>query len=512
MGVPRVARFQKLALFFAASILAPQYANAEWHEASSDHFVIYANQSEKEIREYADRLERYHNAMEARMRLEKFKPSPSNRVTIFVLRSTDQIKKLAGNENKFIAGFYQSRAGGSVAFVPRIESLGETPSFSETVLMHEYAHHFMYSNFSRSYPLWFSEGFAEFYGSTQFFKDGSVGLGAPAMHRGPELFLAANVPIERLLDTQAYNAKKSKNFDEFYGRSWLLFHYLYFSETRKGQLENYQQRLSKGEKEIAAAIGAFGDLKVLDKELDKYLKQSKISIRRLSGEGLLPGPIMLRKLDVAEAAIMPVRLQSKRGVNSEQATELLPDARKIAAAHPNSAAVLSALAEAEFDAGNDNEAIAAADRAVAIDPGAINAIIQKGYALVRLAPDAADQDLAWKNVRKQFVKVNKLENDHPIPLIQYYLSFREQGGDIPKLAVQGLEQAQALAPFDSSLRWMTANQMIEDRRFAEAIYMLEPLANSPHESEGSKKAADLIAKTKLMVETSETSVPLIDPA
>jgi tetratricopeptide (TPR) repeat protein len=498
---------KKLVLVFAVIFSIPQSVRAEWHEASSDHFVIYANQSEKEIREYSDRLERYHNAMEARLGFQKSKPSPSNRVTIFVLRSTDQIRKLAGDQNKFIAGFYQSRAGGSVAFVPRIESLGEETTFSETVLMHEYAHHFMYSRLNGAYPLWYSEGFAEFYGSTKFFKDGSIGLGAPAMHRGPELYLAKDVPIERLLDTQAYNAKKTKGFDEFYGRSWLLFHYLYFSEARVGQFENYLLRLSKGEKEIPAAIGAFGDLKVLDKELGKYLKQSKISIRRLSGTGLLPGPILLRKLDAAEAAIMPVKLQSKRGVNTEQALELLPDARKVALAHPNSAAVLTALAEAEFDAGNDKEAIAAADQALAIDPNAINAIIQKGYALARMAPDAEDQDLAWKNVRKQFVKVNKLENDHPIPLIQYYLSYRGQGGDIPKLAVQGLEQALELAPFDGSLRWMMANQLIEDRRFAEAITTLEPLANSPHQSELTEQAKALIIKAKELAAAPEAVLP-----
>ena len=34
-------------------------AMADWHEASSDHFVIYADESEKEIRKYSDRLERY---------------------------------------------------------------------------------------------------------------------------------------------------------------------------------------------------------------------------------------------------------------------------------------------------------------------------------------------------------------------------------------------------------------------------------------------------------------------
>lgn len=488
----------KLLIIFVSLLVFSQAANAAWHEASSDHFVIYSNQSEQEIREYSDRLERYHNAMEARMALPKFKPSPSNRVTIYVVRNIDQVRKLAGINDRFVAGFYQARAGGSTAFVPRINSGAKIATFSEIVLLHEYAHHFMYSRLNGSYPLWFSEGFAEFYGTSKFFKDGSVGLGLPAQHRGPELLYASNVPIERLLDTRAYTAKKSRDFDEFYGRSWLLFHYLSFSQTRKDQLGNYVSRLGKGEKEMAAAIAVFGDLKKLDKELAAYLRQSKLSYQRFSGTALTPSPITVRKLDAAKSAIMPVRLQSKRGVTNDEAKELLPDAQKVAAEYPNSDAVLTALAEAEFDAGNDAAAIAAADRALAIKPNLINAIIQKGYALARLAPDSEDQAVAWKNVRKQFVKVNKLENDHPIPLMQYYLSYRSEGIAFPKLAIQGLEHALELSPFDTELRWMVANQLVEDSRFTDAIHTLEPLANSPHNSKLSEQAELLIQKAKEM--------------
>jgi cytochrome c-type biogenesis protein CcmH/NrfG len=493
----------KLLIIFVSLLICSQAAHAEWHEASSDHFVIYSNQPEKDIREYSDRLERYHNAMEARMALPKYKPSPSNRVTIYVVRNIDQVRKLAGKDDKFVAGFYQARAGGSTAFVPRIDASGETATFSEIILLHEYAHHFMYSRLNGSYPLWFSEGFAEFYGTSKFFRDGSVGLGLPAQHRGPELLYASSVPIERLLDTRAYTAKKSKDFDEFYGRSWLLFHYLSFSQTRKGQLADYVTRLSKGEKEMEAAIAAFGDLKKLDKELTAYLRKSMLNFLKLTGTVLSPGPITVRQLDAAETAIMPVRLRSKRGVTKDEAQELLPEAQKVAAAYPNSDAVLAALAEAEFDAGNDAAAIAAADRALAINPNLINAIIQKGYALARLAPDLEDQAVAWKNVRKQFVMVNKLENDHPIPLMQYYLSYRSEGIALPKLAKQGLEKALDLSPFDSELRWMVANQLIEDRRFTDAIHTLESLANSPHDSELSEQAELLIQKAKEMAAAPE---------
>ena len=39
-------------------------AKADWHEASSDNFVIYADDREKDIRVFAQNLERFHKAME----------------------------------------------------------------------------------------------------------------------------------------------------------------------------------------------------------------------------------------------------------------------------------------------------------------------------------------------------------------------------------------------------------------------------------------------------------------
>ncbi len=65
---------------------------------------------------------------------------------------------------------------------------------------------------------------------------------------------------------------------------------------------------------------------------------------------------------------MPILIRSKRGVDKEQAAEVLLETRAVAAEHPNDPAVLAALAEAEYDAGNNAEAIAAADGALLLNP------------------------------------------------------------------------------------------------------------------------------------------------
>ncbi len=465
-------------------LLVSRDASADWHEASSDHFVIYADESEKEIRKYSDRLERYYSAMSAILPSKKIKPSPSNRVTIYVVSSERIVRKLYGSgvDARYIGGFYQARAGGSLAIIPPIDVGGRNASQSELVLMHEYAHHFMAENAPYLVPRWYGEGFAEYFATAKFEANGGVGLGLPATHRAYELFEARDVSIERLLDSKLYSAWKTKIYDNFYARSWLLFHYLFSEKERLAQLADYINRLNSGEAELAAATAAFGDLQLLDKALDAYARKSKWQYIIVPPDKLTVGKITVRHIGEAEAASIPIQIRSNRGVNKQTAAEVVLEAREVAAKYPDEPTVQAALAEAEFDAGDDEAAIRAADKALAQAPDNMTALIQKGYALTRMATETKT-DEAWKAARRHFVSVNKIENDHPVPLIQYYLGFLQQGKEPTKAALDGLEWALELAPYDHNVRLMVADRQMQDKRFAEAIRTIRPLAYNPHAGE-----------------------------
>ena len=66
---------------------------------------------------------------------------------------------------------------------------------------------------------------------------------------------------------------------------------------------------------------------------------------------------------------------------------------------PAEPAVQAALAEAEFDAGDDEAALRAADKALATAPGNMTALIQKGYALTRAAGKTKTEE-AWLAARR----------------------------------------------------------------------------------------------------------------
>src|SRR5439155_10768044 len=101
----------------------------------------------------------------------------------------------------------------------------------------EYSHHFAFSNFPIAYPKWFSEGFAEFNATAEFAPDGSVLIGYPADYRAAAI-LQGRVSVWDLFDADETGVPLSY-IDAFYGKGWLLTHYLMLSRNRQGQLARY---------------------------------------------------------------------------------------------------------------------------------------------------------------------------------------------------------------------------------------------------------------------------------
>lgn len=469
-------------------------AAAEWYEASSEHFVIYADDKPADIRTFSENLERYHSAMVYVTGRKADTPSPSNRVVIYVVGGEKAMRSLSGDRK--VGGFYIPRAGGSRAFVQDIRNQASGyPDFSTIILLHEYAHHFLLSSSRFAKPRWYDEGAAEFFAAASFERDGSMWVGRPAQHRAGDLAFADPVHVRELFDPALYEQKKVKGYDAFYGKSWLLYHYLTFSEARRGQLNTYLVNIGKGMDQKAAGEAAFGDPDLLEKELKAYLRQSRAPALKLTPDKLSIGTITLRKLSVGEAAMMPLQIRSQRGVGAEEAAVLLTEARAVAAKYPEDPGVLTALAEAEYDAGNDAEAIAAADAALARDPSRANAYVQKGYALFRRASESADDKraAAFGAAVRPFVALNKLENDHPLPLIYFYRAQLEQGKEPNENARAALEYAARLAPFDHGLQIQAGIMLLGEGKISIARTFLAPVAANPHGGWTAAKAKQLIA-------------------
>ena len=484
-----------LAMALAATC-AP--ANAAWYEAKSKHFIVYADQNPKDLKAYAEKLERFDQAVRYVRRMSDPPLSDAGRVTIFVLPDLDSIGVLAGS--MYVGGFYKTTAAGSYAFVPRTthymvagaaegfrtEDVGVTP---QEIFFHEYSHHLQLSDTNVAIPTWVSEGFAEFFSTADIKKDGSVSIGANPGGWIREIHDRSSLPLEEMLGATYGDKIYVIQAEALYARGWLLTHYLSMTDGRRGQLQKYLNAIQQGTKPLDAAKAAFGDLRQLDSDLNNYANQGSYLGFTVKGDVIPIGDIALRPLTPGEAAMMMrVRIRSTAGVADSSAGGVARDARGIAAAFPADAVVQSELAEAEFDAKNYSAADTAADRALALDPKDIHALIYKGRAQVKLAK-ASGKSANWDAIRDWFLRANKLDTENPQPLALYYDSFAEAGQRLTQNAIDALLYAVELAPRDQDLRTTAVGVLIVQNKLKDARQMFAPVAYEPHLSSARRERA-----------------------
>ena len=463
-----------------AALVSASAANAAWHEARSKHFVIYADENPKELLEYATKLEKFDQAVRAILVMGDPPVGDGNRLTVFVMPTDSDVRKLVGDKSGFLSGFYKGPVTGPLAYVPKRNGKRPGSLGSDTTFFHEYAHHLMMQQLDHPYPEWYVEGFAEFLSTPSFGKDGSVGIGSPPQHRAWGLFNGRSLPLEVLIGG-TYDKISNQERESIYGRGWLLVHYLFMGGTRDGQLNNYILALSKGTPAPQAASAAFGDLKQLDKELDAYLMKRRIAAFNIGSGRIKVEPIDVRPMTAGTAEVVLLRARMKNGVDETEREPLAAEIRQVQARFPGDELVELTLAEAELRADKPTAAQSAADRALKANPRSAEGMILKGRAIIDQAADApGDQGAAFSEARRLFIAANKIDPEDPEPLMEFYKAYLREGVMPTKNAIEALHYASNLAPQDLGVRMNSAVAYLNENKLKEARTTLTPVAYSPH--------------------------------
>lgn len=483
--------------FYAAAMLAMAAAvpaRADWIEARTNHFIIYIDGSEAAARDFATRLERFDAALRRLYDVPDRPEQHVNPVRVFALKDDLFYQTCGGCYGAL--GYYLARVGGSViytAHMPGADKKAQPGSWSsQTVLLHEYGHHFMFSNYPLAYPYWFTEGFAEFNANVTFNDDSSVTLGLPANYRAEAIRSGGSLTAKQFFDPQSYGF--GSRIDLLYGRGWLFTHYLVLNPRRKGQLAVYLSEMNRGRSSLQAATAAFGDVQKVYDELLAYGKNP------LSPPLRIPPPekpieVKVTPLPPGQAEMFPIHAASVRGVSENVALGIAIRARKVASRFPEDVVVQSELAEAELDAGKLDRADAAADLALARRPDLVQALIFKGMVAVRRATEAKVTDpTVWTAARAWFLKANRADPNASMPLYLYYQSFRAAKTAPSAGAIRGLSRAQVLSPESSAVRVALARQMLEDGDAASARFLLQPIAFEPH-----RRSAENVARAVIVL-------------
>ena len=481
---------QRLGIVLAVLMLlpaAPAAADA-WRRVESPNFVVYTDFSPKEARQYVETLELFDRALRARHGLETSQPA-ARKLPIYLPRSRRDLQKVRPRRDD-VVGFYASGMEDTFAVAAGRD---------DTVLQHEYVHHFMLQHFPYGYPAWLVEGYAEYFMTFEA-KPGQYEVGRANPNRVHWLAHGRWLPFERVVKVRPSDLRSSENAAMFYAQSWALTHYFLSDPERQKQLGEYLGAMARGVDSLAAMEAATGGpIGGLDRKIREYL-QKGLMYQRVGVAEFAPPALTVTELPASaeDVLLLTQRVKTDNGVDApEDKTDgpvLLAEARRAAAAHPGDRAAELLQARAEIKLGDLTAAEILLQKRLQADPKDVEALQLLAAARFRAAAEAPDRARALHTeIRDIAGRAFKLDPTN-YPTLVAYVRARQGLKSYPNDNDLGvLLDAVELAPQVGAIRMNAAIALDTRRRYKDAAAILRPLAFDPHGGTDTAAARALIA-------------------
>jgi tetratricopeptide (TPR) repeat protein len=256
----------------ATPIAAFAASPSPWVEVRSAHFTVLTDSNEKEGRRVADQFERMRWMFQTLF--PKTNVDPVNPILVIAAKNSKTFDSLEpasylGNGQMKLDGLFINASDKNDVLL-RLDAESEHPYSS---IYHEYTH-LQFRDDHEWMPLWLNEGLAEFMQNTEF-RNKDVLLGQPSAD--DILYLRQNktipLPVLFKVDSNSPYYHEEQKGSVFYAESWALTHYLLMTDNQKrsDRVGDYMKLLMRREDPVVAAQQAFGDLKQLQKDLDRYI-------------------------------------------------------------------------------------------------------------------------------------------------------------------------------------------------------------------------------------------------
>lgn len=195
-----------------------------WTEVRTDNFTVTGDAGEAEIRQAAEKLERFRRAI--RSIFPMLKTSGRSRTNVIVFKSPQSYRSFKpktrdGQPDDAVTGYFL--AGEDVNYITFAVS-GKADPY--TTVYHEYIHHLLNSNFGTGIHAWLSEGLAEYLETLEIGAGGKGVIGRPpSEHLG---LLRKNGPfsVSELISRGSadIHSGDTRSRQLFYAQAWALVH------------------------------------------------------------------------------------------------------------------------------------------------------------------------------------------------------------------------------------------------------------------------------------------------
>ncbi len=357
-----------------------EVAQSRWIEARTENFVVVTNAGDARARKMVNDLEEFRRFAITALNIDVAEtPLP---FTIYAVTSDADLQSLVETARAF--GVFQSSYRGGLAVVninargadgtdrvqviptlsgPRLRVTANQRGIGMDGVFHEYVHYLQALNPDQRFPLWFSEGFADYLSTFHVTPDGRYRVGDAPRHRVSELKAGISdprarksgdprfrwIPFDALINARGYDTGHGQG--PFYGQSWLLTHHLLSDPDRTALLDQYLEASNTPSLDSVPLFEeTFGlNMSQLYSRLRQYLRSDRFASQTFDRpDAPLPEPT------ITEVAPDQIRTQLGYALlhftpSFEKAETLLNDALAINPANIEAKALLAALAFAAED-------------------------------------------------------------------------------------------------------------------------------------------------------------------
>lgn len=477
-----------LALCLLFSLAGP--AHADWRRAESEHFIVYSDGSERSLRDYTVKLERFEALL--RSRFGESASTEFRKLPVYLVNDGQALRVAQPALPEGITGYYWSGDNDIFAILVR--------GRDDDILLHEYSHHFMAQRNDGQYPGWLREGFADYFATATVSDRGKATFAFPNPGRLQALQTRSWLAMDRLI--QARGSFAITDRDErgmYYSQSWLLTHWILADAARVAALQKYLLAINAGENHVSSWREAFG---MTPEETGTALRayaRGRIYYAEVELPPLNPSIDVTAMTPAWDDVILPLidaRNPRRTGVDGPALLETL---RAAAVRHPDDPLALTALGRAEKQWGEEQAAEAALAAALERDPRQVEASLLIAAILTERADDL-DDPAARTAARRQAQGhlAQALEADPSDYRIYHALAMirRDATGYPNENDLRTWDIAVQLAPQVQSIRGNAAIAFMEAGDLTAAEALLAPVLNDPHGGPGAQQARTLMEEIR----------------
>lgn len=501
----------------ALAMFVPGPAWAQWLRAETDHFIIYGDTSERALRAYAEKVERFDFFLRTYYPIAVDHEIP--KLEIYLADGRRDMLQAEPGISASVGGFYSPNSS-------RIHAVVDTKSrMGDQVMFHEYGHHFMFQMAGAAYPSWFVEGFAEYYATVDVRPD-RIQFGR---HSEGRMLMFVQQPVNswapmadvlkwRISDSGRYRA------GDYYAQAWGLTHYFMSTPERTRMLGQYLAAVSRGEDSVTAMQAATGRTPeqlqngmrlYLTGSIQYHTPQIEIPTPRVETTRLSPAESELAwldlRLDREPVKVDPIeprdgetdRARARREQvmreNAEFRTELIRTALAAGERHRESRIGLLVKARAHRLEGRSQAGFEALEPVLTADESDPVTLRLAAELLLDMVKSEADPVQATGHRREAVAYLARALDADPLDFRIYRALNESRAGERGYPSdndISTLEVGAKLAPQSFDMRMRLGQAYMARGLYAEAMEIVLPVANNPHGGSWARRAKTLVASAQ----------------